>query len=75
VVFLFIIVFIIISVWQRYVKRHKKALGKARNQRSLAEGKSKSGAEGESLKLLKESGAFVWGQHHVSSVFAFSVKA
>ena len=42
---------------QRYGKRHKKALGKARNQRSLAEGKSKSGAEGESLKLLKESGA------------------
>ena len=38
-------------------KRHEKALGKARNQRSLAEGKSKSGAEGESLKLLKESGA------------------
>ena len=38
-------------------KRHKKALGKAWNQRSLAEGKSKSGAEGESLKLLKESGA------------------
>ena len=30
-------------VWQRYGKRHKKALGKAR----------KSGAEGESLKLLK----------------------
>jgi hypothetical protein len=30
-----------------YGKRHKKALGKAR----------KSGAEGESLKLLKESGA------------------
>ena len=53
----------------------QKSLGKARNQRSLAEGKSKSGAEGESLKLLKESGAFVWGQHHVSSVFAFSVKA
>ena len=35
----------------------QKALGKARNQGSLAEGKSKSGAEGESLKLLKESGA------------------
>ena len=32
---------------QRYGKRHEKALGKAR----------KSGAEGESLKLLKESGA------------------
>ena len=38
-------------------KRHEKALGKAWNQRSLAKGKSKSGAEGESLKLLKESGA------------------
>ena len=35
------------KVWQSYGKRHKKALGKAR----------KSGAEGESLKLLKESGA------------------
>ena len=34
-------------VWQSYGKRHKKALGKAR----------KSSAEGESLKLLKESGA------------------
>ena len=34
-------------VWQRYGKRHKKALGRA----------WKSGAEGESLKLLKESGA------------------
>ena len=34
-------------VWQRYGKRHKKVLGKA----------WKSGAEGESLKLLKESGA------------------
>ena len=34
-------------VWQRYEKRHEKALGKA----------WKSGAEGESLKLLKESGA------------------
>jgi hypothetical protein len=34
-----------------------RCLGKAQNQRSLAEGKSKSGAEGESLKLLKESGA------------------
>ena len=39
---------IISFVWQRYGKRHKKALGKAR----------KSCAEGESLKLLKESGAF-----------------
>ena len=38
-------------------KTAQKALGKARNQRSLAEGKSKSGAEGESLKLLKESDA------------------
>jgi len=36
-------------VWQRYEKRHEKALGKA----------WKSGAEGESLKLLKESGAIV----------------
>ena len=34
-------------VWQRYEKRHEKALGKA----------WKSGAEGESLKLLNESGA------------------
>ena len=34
-------------VLQSYGKRHEKALGKAR----------KSGAEGESLKLLKESGA------------------
>ena len=39
--------FIAGKVWQRYGKRHKKALGKA----------WKSGAEGESLKLLKESGA------------------
>ena len=38
-------------------KTAQKALGKARNHRSLAEGESKSGAEGESLKLLKESGA------------------
>ena len=30
-------------------KTAQKALGKARNHRSLAEGKSKSGAEGESL--------------------------
>ena len=37
---------------KRYGKRHKKALGKARNQGSLAEGKSKSGAEGESLKKV-----------------------
>ena len=36
-------------VWQSYGKRHEKALGKAR----------KSGAEGESLKLLKESGAII----------------
>ena len=35
-------------VWQSYGKRHKKALGKA----------WKSGAEGESLKLLKESALF-----------------
>ena len=35
-------------------KWHKKALGKAQNQRSLAEGKSKSGAEGVGLKLVKE---------------------
>ena len=34
-------------------KTAQKALGKAQNQRSLAEGKSKSGAEGESLKLVK----------------------
>jgi hypothetical protein len=34
--------------WQSYGRRHKKALGRAR----------KSGGEGESLILLKESGAF-----------------
>jgi hypothetical protein len=34
-----------------------KNLGKARNQGALVEGKSKSDVEGESLKLLKESGA------------------
>jgi len=45
---------IISFVWQRYGKRHEKALSKARNQGSLAEGKSKSGAEGESLYLGKE---------------------
>ena len=38
---------IISFVWQRYGKRHEKAPDKAR----------KSGAEGESLILLKESGA------------------
>ncbi len=43
-VFLFIIVFIIISVLQRYGKRHEKALGKAR----------KSGAEGINMKLVSE---------------------
>ena len=37
------------STRRRYGKRHEKALGKAR----------KSGAEGESLKLLKESGAII----------------
>ena len=55
---------------QRYGKGHKKALGKARNQRSLAEGKSKSGAEGESLKLLKESGAIFLVHIHFVFVFA-----
>ena len=39
---------------------HEKALGKAR----------KSGAEGESLKLLKESGAIVLV--HIRFVFIFS---
>jgi len=34
-------------LWAKLLKRHKKALGQAR----------KSGADGESLKLLKESGA------------------
>jgi hypothetical protein len=42
---------------ERAAKTVQKSLGKPRNQRSLAEGKSKSGAEGEKLKLLKESGA------------------
>jgi len=41
----------------KVIKTAQKKLGKARNQRSLAEGKSKSGAEGVGLKLLKESGA------------------
>jgi hypothetical protein len=36
-------------VCQSYGKRHNKALGKTRNQRSLAEGKSKSDAEGVGL--------------------------
>jgi hypothetical protein len=44
-------------LWAKLLKRHKRNLGKARNQRSLAEGESKSGAEGVGLKLLKESGA------------------
>ena len=42
-------------VWQRYGKRHEKALGKAR----------KSGAEG--VKLLKESGAIFF----VHNLFVF----
>ena len=54
----------IIYIWQIFSLRSRKlrkmtqkTLGKARNQRSLAEGKSKSGAEG--VKLLKESGAII----------------
>jgi hypothetical protein len=36
----------------------KKKLGKVRNHRSLAEGKSKSGAEGEVLNYLKKVALF-----------------
>ena len=45
-------------VWQRYEKRHEKALGKA----------WKSGAEGESLKLLKESGAIFHFERDILAV-------
>jgi len=47
-------------VWQSYGKRHEKALGEAR----------KSGAEGESLILLKESGAIFLV--HIHFVFILS---
>ena len=45
---LFIVLCLMIFCLRRYKKLQKETLGKAR----------KSGAEGESLKLLKESGAF-----------------
>ena len=47
--FLFIVFALMIFRLRSYKKRHEKALGKAR----------KSGAEGESLKLLSESGAII----------------
>jgi len=46
-------------LWAKLLKRHKKALGQAR----------KSGAEGESLKLLKESALFFRFERDILAVF------